>query len=270
MYSFTWHEDLDEATDLAYKNFDEIATSLTTKKKGRRRREAAAATGGGGGGSDADVVDRSIVPSVVFDIDDTILYANSFDFGEKLLKAKRIDSVYKLYRKVLASRYGEDSSVEPKVFFITARPDIPGNMEDTRAQIEHLGFTKYRALMLRPEKDRDVGGFKKRARELAETRFGTHVVLTVGDQFTDIAPEPPKAWKVYADEAKTPSAKDVLAIRVECPHCKSVRGGSGKKTPVKVPCVSCLRQNYAGVFIVEHEKHCADVGLKLPEPPETY
>lgn len=115
--------------------------------------------------------------AVVFDIDDTAVPVH---LQHSLPEFK------KLYHLAKQNRYA--------VFFVTARPDIPGNYQRTLEQLCHEGFHDLDGLFVMPPDHLQMPNwslYKKYIRDHEITGKGFHVVLNCGDAWADLFLLPP-------------------------------------------------------------------------------
>ncbi len=114
----------------------------------------------------------------VLDIDDTLISDETFGW-------RAIPSVIRLYRAM--------KTLGCKVFLVTAREDAKDVVDWTKDQLRVVGITDQDGLYLCPRSSRDsmaaVGKWKASMRKKLAKQFGGCVVLTVGDQWTDIVEE---------------------------------------------------------------------------------
>ena len=114
--------------------------------------------------------------AIVLDIDDTIIYSGT---------QKPVQPMKKIYE--LAIRLGIS------VFIITARMKNPNNSKFTQHQLKLNGFGRFKQLYMMPTefaRQGLVGSFKTQARnQVSKTH---HIILNVGDQWTDLDSKPSK------------------------------------------------------------------------------
>ncbi len=120
-------------------------------------------------------------PAVVLDVDGTVL-RNTSENQAKCVVA---------FRPFV--RACTQAGVE--IFVVTARPDFPSNRRWTENQLQSCEIP-FAELYMKPE-DADTSGFKHAARESIR-RSGRTVLLSVGDQFHDLAQD---ARKDLEDDA---------------------------------------------------------------------
>lgn len=117
--------------------------------------------------------------SIVFDIDETLL------FPDKRLKRQRLNTpLVRLYRKVIKAGF--------QVFLVTARPDTGDNTLLTLKELKRDGIDLYTGLYMLPHgrsrSAKSVGTFKHETRLAIAKRTKRKILLTVGDQWTDVMP----------------------------------------------------------------------------------
>lgn len=120
---------------------------------------------------------------LIFDIDETIVEEKN---GEEVL-IKPVANLYKKYR---------DKGVP--VYFVTARPDVPGNKKETEKMLKRLSLGGYQGLFLMGKeftgpRDYSVNKFKFTKRSEILEICG-HVMARVGDMPWDSLP-PPSSFK---------------------------------------------------------------------------
>lgn len=118
-------------------------------------------------------------PAIVLDIDGTVLR----NYDNNVAKC------------VVGFRYFVEACFRGgiHIFFVTARPDTPSNREWTVNQLKSCGFWQFvvpsRGLYMRDEGE-DTGPFKLESRQDIRKR-GYTILLSIGDQFLDLAGEVP-------------------------------------------------------------------------------
>lgn len=135
--------------------------------------------------------DENIKQAVVFDIDDTMLdnyqglKLSDFSTGnaeqaKKWMlecKAKRIESVYKIYLKA--------RELGLTVFFITGRPEQA--REATARHLKLIGCEGYEKLIMCSDSElKQLPTTYKTCARKKITETGYHILLNIGDQFSDI------------------------------------------------------------------------------------
>jgi hypothetical protein len=120
--------------------------------------------------------------AVVMDLDDTALF--TFPNGASSI----VPAVYVLYQRLL--------QLGMRVYFVTAREDTPLNRLFTIQQLQHLGYTTYDALFLRPKDDpshtdadvtfETIAAYKARTRQSIATDLKTVILLNVGNSWGDL------------------------------------------------------------------------------------
>jgi len=114
--------------------------------------------------------------AVVFDIDDTAIPVRS-------------EEVPADFKKV----YDLANSLQYAIFFVTARPTVPGNTQFTLQQLQSVGFTRIDGLYMMPVEEMrepNYSRYKYSARQQIEQQ-GYSVVLNVGDSWNDLMLLPP-------------------------------------------------------------------------------
>lgn len=120
---------------------------------------------------------------LIFDIDETVIEEKNRD--EVLIKP--VANLYKKYR---------DKGVH--VYFVTARPDVPGNKKETEKMLKRLGLHGYQDLFLMGKeftgsREYSVNKFKFTRRKEILEKCG-HVMARIGDMPWDSLP-PPSTFK---------------------------------------------------------------------------
>lgn len=129
--------------------------------------------------------------AVIFDIDDTVLYTEDRPDGNTYTLRIRLLPMYMVYETAIKLKY--------KVFFVTARPDVPisddgklQNSQYTEAQLASAKFNKYNGLVLMPfENDptfERIAKYKRNARLMILESYPSlnGIILTAGDQWSDL------------------------------------------------------------------------------------
>jgi HAD superfamily, subfamily IIIB (Acid phosphatase) len=111
-------------------------------------------------------------PLIVFDIDDTLLREDNTPISEVVTLLHRL------------------KSLKAKIFLVTARH--PSIRDQTILELQDIGIlpSHYEELLLCPEKYRTsmklVGEWKRSARQRIANKYQVPILLTVGDQWTDL------------------------------------------------------------------------------------
>lgn len=130
--------------------------------------------------------------AVVFDIDETMLRNRMAkndhqltDLGSRTIKIKPALDLYKLCL---------ENNVD--VYFVTARPDAPSydpktgkeisNRDFTIQELCKIGVNRYKQLFMMSERERNQAKFKYYARKNIVQKYGKHIILNVGDKWTDL------------------------------------------------------------------------------------
>ena len=118
--------------------------------------------------------ERKIVPAIVFDIDDTVIFRRP---GLTQQQTRMCDFVNKCSNVL-------------QVFFVTARQDTEWVKDMTTDELGMSGIfpESFRAMIFCPAELRApdvIPEFKLWARETIEKKCGVHIVATVGDRFGD-------------------------------------------------------------------------------------
>jgi len=125
---------------------------------------------------------HSVDPSksaVVFDIDETVLMND--DRIRECDGARPNMCIMRVYKRCL--------ELDISVFFVTARRDSPRNRDWTKRQLNCIGAHTYKKLYMKPEEYQtapEISTFKRGARNEIRQEFKRHIVLNVGDQWTDM------------------------------------------------------------------------------------
>lgn len=128
-------------------------------------------------------------PAIVLDIDETSIsnlpYLLESDFGYtpgpwqawvKSDRAQAFPATLEFYRWVRANKID--------VFFITARPET--DREATVKLLERTGYSDLSGLYLKPLDDKSSSAAYKAAQRRKITEKGHHIVVNLGDQWTDL------------------------------------------------------------------------------------
>tara|TARA_A100001015_G_C14759584_1_gene620843 strand:+ start:221 stop:688 length:468 start_codon:yes stop_codon:yes gene_type:complete len=113
-----------------------------------------------------------LIPSVVFDIDGTILNDGVFspkDYDEVILNVYR----FLLYLQ----------SIDIPIFIITARPDYPHNRKETKKMLDKLGIN-YVKLYMHNQSENNHIDFKTKSRKNILDN-GYKVIMSLGDNYWD-------------------------------------------------------------------------------------
>jgi hypothetical protein len=140
--------------------------------------------------------------AVVLDIDDTLLTRTSSE--GRPYQSVVLDPVKHFIDYVV--------SLGVVVYFVTARPSTPSNIQFTIQELHKLGVTedKYEALFLMPWQSetspsiQEVSTFKCAARRFVLEQEDRHILLTMGDQWSDVMciPAPPEIGVHYTNQHK--------------------------------------------------------------------
>lgn len=130
--------------------------------------------------------------AIVLDVDETAL--SNFDHLKRMHFTGNTEAFTAAYL------LGESSAIEPtlkfyqyavnhnvKVFFVTGRPDTPEISTITVMNLKRAGYHTFENIYMRPiENDKITSAeFKEEARKDI-TRKGYEIILTIGDQVSDI------------------------------------------------------------------------------------
>ena len=115
-------------------------------------------------------------PAVCFDIDGTVIIN---DDRSRIIKCENY------MKQVVDTCYTNHITV----FYVTARPESPSNRRSTERELASAGLGKHARLYMMPETGGD--DYKWRCRRDIE-RQGYTIILSVGDQWWDLAREVPK------------------------------------------------------------------------------
>jgi predicted secreted acid phosphatase len=116
-------------------------------------------------------------PAIVLDVDGTVLKNYDNDVAKCIVG----------FRSFVEACTGAGITV----FIVTARPDTPTNRKWTERQLEACGLWRHVNHMYMRQEHEDTGPFKYESREHIR-REGYTVLLSVGDQFLDLARKQPK------------------------------------------------------------------------------
>jgi hypothetical protein len=145
--------------------------------------------------------------SVTMDIDDTIITRNSSSLNE-VTSVTTKDTAFTM----LATKRIFETCMRLKftVYFITARPDYPSNVQWTKDELKEHGFSGYRDLFMisaDAERNDTIGSeYKRKARNIIETRDQKNIVLNIGDRWSDLLlyPEGDRAdGRIHAHNPET-------------------------------------------------------------------
>lgn len=107
-----------------------------------------------------------------FDIDETVLFSK----GKTVTPNPMPQQLYQICR-----------GLGIPVYFITARPQEPHNTRWTHEELHKAGYTDYEGVFMRPhEGEFSSSVIKFLARNYLVTRKNHHIILNVGDQFSDL------------------------------------------------------------------------------------
>lgn len=152
--------------------------------------------------------DKNIKFAIVFDIDDTIIstYVDNRTQEEYIRPIGLMKDVYNTV--INAKNFSGNNMFD--VFFVTARPVV--FRKETEMTLKNHGFNKYKTLYMRNldirklqskkklDENECVCFYKERARADIEQKHGLKVLLTIGDQETDMRGGYfIYAWKIYAE-----------------------------------------------------------------------
>lgn len=140
--------------------------------------------------------------AVILDIDDTLLTRTSSE--NRPYQSVVLEPVKHFIDYVV--------SLGVVVYFVTARPSTPSNIKFTVQELQKLGVTedKYEALFLMPWASeqspsiQEVSNFKYDARRYVLEQEERHILLTVGDQWSDVMriPALPEIGVHYTNQQK--------------------------------------------------------------------
>lgn len=116
-------------------------------------------------------------PAIVLDVDGTVLKNYDNDVAKCVVG----------FRSFVEACVGAGIAV----FIVTARPDSPSNRRWTERQLEACGLWRHITHMYMREEHEDNGPFKYESREHIR-HAGYTIMLSVGDQFLDLARKQPK------------------------------------------------------------------------------
>lgn len=140
-------------------------------------------------------------PLVVFDIDDTLIRANN----------EPVIEVLRLFRRL--------KELNCRIFLVTARSASIRNQ--TLRELESVGITQrdFERLLLCPELYRKsmktVGDWKRAARQSIANEFKMPILLTVGDQWTDLVSVQSSAELQQLDDALGVAHAPWVLMRLE-------------------------------------------------------
>lgn len=116
-------------------------------------------------------------PAIVLDVDGTVLRNYDNDVAKCIVG----------FRPFVLACVGAGI----KVFVVTARPESPSNRAWTERQLEACGLWGHVTHMYMRKDEEETGPFKFESREDLR-RSGYTILLSVGDQFLDLARKLPK------------------------------------------------------------------------------
>jgi predicted secreted acid phosphatase len=129
--------------------------------------------------------------AIVLDIDETALsnysdlLARDFSCNKKMAYAQ-IQEAHDPAMPSILTLYNYAESHQVAVFFITGRPQIL--LSATKKNLQDVGYTQWAGLFLRPDNNNtySVIPFKSAMRKKI-TEQGYDIVLSIGDQYSDLA-----------------------------------------------------------------------------------
>jgi len=124
--------------------------------------------------------------SVTMDIDDTIITRNPSG-NNHTSSLENMPSFTMLATKTI---FDTCLALKFTVYFITARPDFPSNVQWTKEELKEHGFSGYRDLFMisaDAERNDTIGSeYKRKARNIIESRDHMNIVLNIGDRWSDL------------------------------------------------------------------------------------
>lgn len=136
-------------------------------------------------------------PCVVFDIDHTVLQYKTPIFTNSQSKLKEL----RLTSSIARHLYHLFLTHNVPIYFVTARPQTPINIQTTEKELSTLGFTNYKRIFYMPPTNTQdiqtyVGNYKQSVRQTLKP-----ILFNVGDQWTDILNVPIDEKKYDETEA---------------------------------------------------------------------
>ena len=136
--------------------------------------------------------------AIIFDIDDTLIYTNK----------QNNEKIKKIYD--LAIKYGIP------VYIITARILNQANFDYTISELVNKGFKHFTKLFLMPISylyQRQIGVYKYHVRQGISQK--NRIILNIGDQWTDLFPNPTSIQKLSNDYYIFNGTKEGMLIKLK-------------------------------------------------------